>query len=381
MTTLCQYHPDVSRSLGLTTALLVCATSAAHGQVSASRPVPDLYALSAANQLVGATARGRVVVRRQLASARRPTSPAPRLALDGGRLFVLVRRDNPPDRLVVLDAVTARVLVSRRLPEQFRARVLAARNGRIFVAGNRRVRRVAPSLFEEDSVVLETDSTGRALRSFTVRVANGRDWWVTSAALSPDGRRLALSYHGGCDGEAPNLCTGGADVVDLTQPAREPCVEPYAGSGCVEAHGHVEFFQDSLLVATGGAEVRLGRASMNTRLGNSHVMDFALDRTRRELVAAGPCQHLGGLSILDLDTRVARLLVTPAAAVTPRVPTRRVCGNRVALLPSLIATTPISTAVADPRGAGRVLLVDRRTGRVRARVPLRGEPVDVLAAR
>lgn len=370
------------RSLGLTAALLLCASGAADGSTWAARPAPDLYALSAANQLVGATASGRVAVRRQLAPARTPTSPSARLALDRGRLFVLVRRDTTPDRLVVLDAVTARVIVSRRLPQDFRARVLVARNGRVFIVGNRRVRRVAPGLFEEDSLVLEADRNGRVLRSFTVRAANGRDWWVTSAALSPDGRRLAVSYHGGCGQQAPNLCTGGADVVDLTEGARQPCVEPYAGSGCVEAHGHVEFYDDSLLVATGSEEIQVvGGKSLNTRLGNSHVMDFALDRARRELVAAGPCQHLGGLSVVSLDSGVTRVLVAPARSSTPRLPTARVCGSRVALLPSVIATTPTSIAVAQPRGAGRVLLVDRATGRVRARVSLRGEPVDVLATR
>jgi PQQ-like domain len=371
----------VSRSLGLTAALLVCASSAADGSTStwAARPAPDLYALTAANQLVGATASGRVVVRRQLAPARRATSPSPRLALDGGRLFVLVRRDTTPDRLVVLDAVTARVIVWRRLPQEFHARVLVAREGRVFIAGNRRVRRVAPGLFEEDAVVLEADRVGRVLRTFTVRIADGHDWWVTSAALSPDGRRLAVSYHGGCDERAPNLCTGGADVVDVTQGAREACVEPYRRSGCVEAHGHVEFYEDYLLAATGGEEIQVvGRAPLNTRLGNSHVMDFALDRTSRELVAAGPCQHLGGLSIVALDSGSTRVLVAPGQNLTPRLPERRVCGSRVALLPSLVAVAPISTAVAHPRGAGRVLLVDRRTGRVRARVSLRGEPVDVL---
>jgi hypothetical protein len=111
------------------------------------------------------------------------------------------------------------------------------------------------------------------------------------------------------------------------------------------------------------------------------VMDFALDRTRRQLVAAGPCQHFGGLSIVELETGATRLLVAPARSLTPRVPQRRVCGTRIALLPSLIALTPTSTAVADPRGRGRVPLVDRRTGRIRARISLRGEPVDVLATR
>jgi hypothetical protein len=295
-------------------------------------------------------------------------------------LFVLVRRDTTPDRLVVLDAVTARLIVWRRLPREFRARVVIARDGRVFIAGNRRVRRVAPGLFEEDSLVLEADRTGRVIRSIAVRAANGRDWWVMSAALSPDGRRLVVSYHGGCSEQAPNLCTGGADVVDLSQGARQPCVEPYPGSGCIEAHGHVEFDNDSLLVATGSEEIRVvGSTRLNTRLGNSHVMDFALDRGRRELVAAGPCHHLGGLSLVNLDSGAANVIVAPARSSTPRLPTARVCGSRVALLPSLIATTPTSTAVADPRGTGRVLLVDRRTGRVRARVSLRGEPVDVLA--
>jgi hypothetical protein len=337
--------------------------------------------LTAANELVGATSRGRIVVRRQLARARRGTSPSARLALDGGRLFVLARRDVRPDRLVILDPATARVIAARPLPADFRARVVVARDGRVFVAGNRPVRRVAGSLFEEDADVLDVARDGNVLRRFLVREAAGHDWWVTSAALSPDARRLAISYHGGCDERAIELCTGGADIVDVARSAREPCVEPSRQSGCIEAHGHVDFFGGSVVAAMGSGEIKLANTTLDTRLGNSHVMDFALDRSRGQLVAAGPCQHLGGLSVLDLESGQARLLVRPGPQLQPRAVRRNVCGTRVALLPRLVAVAPIGTAVAASCCAGRVLLVDRSTGRVRARVRLRAEPVDVLAVR
>jgi hypothetical protein len=339
-------------------------------------PAPEVYVLTGANELVGATASGRVVIRRQLARSQRASSPSPRLALDAGRLFVLVRRDVPPDRLVALDAATARLVVSRTLPADFHARAVVAGSGRVFVAGNRPAGRVAPGIFAEDAVVLELNYAARIVRRFTVREANGRDWWVASAALSPDRERLAISYHGGCSPDTPQLCTGGADVIDLERGAREPCIEPFPSSGCVDAHGHVEFLGDSVLVATGSQQIRIVRgATLDTRLGNSHVMNFAIDPVRDELFAAGPCHHLGGLSHVELTSGTARLLVPPQGPTTP------VCGNRVALLPRLVAVAPIGTAVAEPRTAGRVLLVDRRNGRVRARIALDAEPVDVLSVR
>jgi hypothetical protein len=375
-----RYRFRVSRAALFALASALCVACAAGGTAT-SAPRPDLYVLTAANELVGATSGGRIVVQRQLARARRGTSPSARLALDGGRLFVLARRDAPPDRLVVVEAATARGLASRTLPADLRARVVVAASGRVFVAGNRPVRRVAGSLFEEDADVLEVDRDGNALRRFTVREARGSDWWVTSAAVSPDGARLAVSYHGGCTPETAQLCTGGADLFDVTRGAREPCVEPYPRSGCIDAHGHVDFFGDALVAATGSGEIRLAKRTIDSRLGNSHVMDFALDRPRGELVAAGPCQHLGGLSVLDLESGQARLLVRPGPLLQPGAVRRNVCGTRVALMPGLIAVAPIGTAVAATCCAGRVLLVDRGTGRVRARVRLRAEPVDVLAVR
>jgi hypothetical protein len=366
----------------LAVALVGCAASDA-----TRTPRPDLYVLTAANELIGATAAGRVVMRRQLERARRGTSPSRRLAVANGHLFVLVRRDAPPDRLVVVDAASGRVRATRSLPADFRARVVVA-GARLFVAGNRAVRRVAPGLDEEDSVVLELDGDGRLLGRFTVREAAGRDWWVTSAALSPDGRRLVVSYHGGCSDEAPDLCTGGADIVDVETGQRAPCDEPFRGSGCFNAHGDVDFHGDGLLAATGsGLILRLDRngrerEKLATRLGNSHVMDFAVDRERSELVAAGPCQHFGGLASLRLDDGRARLLVRPGPPHLPQFPpTAAVCGTRVALLRTLVAVAPIRTAVASPSGRGRVLLVDRRTGRIRARITLGAEPVDVAAVR
>lgn len=377
----------VERLAGAFAALALCA-----GCAKDAAPEPrriDLYVLTAANELVGATAGGRVVVRTQLARARRGTSPSRRLVLAEGRLFVLVRRDSPPDRLVVVDASTGRVRAARSLPADVRARVLVA-GETLLVAGNRAVRRVAPGLDEEDSLVLELALDGRTVRRFTVREAEGRDWSVTSATLSPDGSRLAVSYHGGCSGEAPDLCTGGADLVDLEQGQREPCAEPYPGSGCVNAHGDVDFYGDGLLAASGGGKIlRLdgdGREleQLDTRLGNSHVMDFALDRARGELVAAGPCQHAGGLAKVRLEDGRVRLLARPdpAHAATPQLPTSApVCGTRVALLRTLVAVAPISTPVAAPSGRGRVVLADRATGRVRATIALAAEPVDLVAVR
>jgi hypothetical protein len=365
---------DVRWALIAVVALVGCAASDAD-----TPPRPDFYVLTAANELIGATSAGRVVVRRQFAQARRATSPGPRLALDGGRLVALVRRDEPPDRLVVVDVATAEVLRAQPLPADFHARVVVARLGRVFVAGNRIARLITRDLAEEDAVVLVLDDHGRLLRRFTVREAEGHDWWVAAAALSPDRRRLTISYHGGCTGETRELCTTGADVVDVATGSRATCVEPHSSSGCISAHGQVDFVDGGLIVATGSPELRLlgadGRtaAVVDTKLGNSHVMDFHIDRGRRELLAAGPCQHFGGLSAVTLPRGPVRLIAPPTGG--------RVCGHRVTVSRDVVVVAPIETASADPSSGGRVLLVSRRNGRVRASVRLGAEPVDVLAIR
>jgi hypothetical protein len=70
----------------------------------------------------------------------------------------------------------------------------------------------------------------------TVREGEPHDWFVYFAALSADGSRLVLSYHGGC-GEGPVRCTGGADLFDTATLVR--CEgQAYRDSGCLgDVHG------------------------------------------------------------------------------------------------------------------------------------------------
>lgn len=363
----------------LVASLLVCALCPGS---SSAKPLPPVgfYVLSAGGELLAVRPDGRVVARRQLATIRTATAPSSRLAIAGERLYVLVRRDQPPDQIAVVRRRDARVLSRWSLPRDLRARALTLGGNAIFVGANRLRRQVGEAI-AEDAVIVRLDFEGNVAARWNVRDGAEHDWWVAAMKASRDGKMIAISYHGGCAGEQPPLCTTGADLVDGTTGARRECAERFSGEACIAAHGLVDFVGEGLIAATGTNELlRLGLdgnelSRVDTRLEQNHLMDFAVDETRTELAAAGPCFYAGGLSIVPLAGGSARLVVKAASARA-----RAVCGSRLAFVGERIVIARTGRATASPFGGGAtIVLVDRRTGRVGRRIRARGEAVDVLA--
>jgi hypothetical protein len=290
-----------------------------------------------------------------------------------------MRRDRPPDQIAVVRARDARVLSRWSLPTDVRARALSMGGGAIFVGANR-VRRHVGEAVAEDSVLLKLDLRGNVEALWTIRDGFQHDWWIAGMDASEDGATVAISYHGGCGGEEPPLCTTGADLVNGANGIRRDCVEEFFGAACIAAHGLVDIVGDELVAATGNAEIlRLSfdgteRGRLDTKLLDNHLMEFVVDESRDELAAAGPCFYAGGLSIVSLVTGSARLLASPGSARA-----RSVCGGRLAFVGRSIVIARTARATAAPAGGATVALVDSPSGRLTRTIRARGEAVDVIA--
>jgi hypothetical protein len=192
---------------------------------------------------------------------------------------------------------------------------------------------------------------------------------VYAGAVSADERRLYVSYHGRGTG---------VHWFDLTD-------DGWRSGGYVQTHGNFALAAGRLLAATGDpaiVEFDLDgrfRSQVNTGLENSHLMEFAVDEPRHTIYAVGSCGYTGGFSVSQW----------PGAGFTGRllVPPRdySVCGERVSIAPAGDWLAVAWRAEPSPPGvgssAGRLLVVDTRTGSVLQRVPTSSTVVDVLAVR
>lgn len=291
----------------------------------------------------------------------------------GSTLYALVPPAPHTAQIVAMtDPATLRVRSRLELPRgvAFRALAVGPGTGRLYLFGNR------PSGGgSEDAVVAVLDSAdGAILSEATIRRAGGHDWWVYDAAVSPSERRLYVSYHGGCGPENFDLCTGGADWIDVNGNNFTRCArQPHPTSGCLgRVHGGVEVLDSRLLATTGGDPIlELGRdgrvlGRWKLRLAGNHVMEFAIDRAAGRLYAVGPCFHTGGLSVVEL------------AKGDPRV-NADVCGGLVSVGAGRVAIA--EQARSDALGVpSRLLLLDPESGRLLRTVNTPLEAVDLLLA-
>jgi hypothetical protein len=310
-------------------------------------------------------ASGRVVARRALSPrAGGALTSRPRLAFsrDGRALYVLV--DGEPDTVVVVDVRAFRLAPRLSLEPGIRYRaVLVAGDGTLYVAGNR------PRSVGSDAVVTRVAPNGQA-ETVMVREGEPYDWFVYSAALSLDGSRLLLSYHGGC-GDGPVQCTGGADMLD-TATLRRCEGQAFRGSGCLgDVHGAVDHYGDGWIAARGEPPVgildRDGRmlSTFDTRL-NAHLMDFAL--ADRALYALADCFKGSGVRTVSLADGSSR-------AFGPR----SVCGSGIAAGAGTVAIIRREVNVPlVPRRQRGIVFVDRRSGRIVRTLGTRSTPLDVV---
>jgi hypothetical protein len=233
-----------------------------------------------------------------------------------------------------------------------RAVLVGPRSGRIYVVA----RRVRPGKTRfggppSDAVLLVFG--GRYLRrppaSYLIRASGRHDWEAFAAAVSPDEKLLAISYHGDD--------TTGVDLVDIKRSPRATCPRAMsADRSCIAAvHGDVEF-ADRGLVATSGSEQLLviGRDGTlerhDTQLVDSHVTTVRIDPAGDVVYSVADCGYVGGLSRVDLGSGTVRLLATPRKSP--------VCGSEMALLADgetlVAAGASGQPRVAAPNSSGSI---------------------------
>jgi hypothetical protein len=376
-------------------ALLVGLLSACSNEEASPPSSEDasVYVLLADNRLLKVSAADGEVLQWKLGPPPRSTAAGRLLALgeEGRTLFALVPGgEGASDSVVAVDTASLRIRARYALERRsrFAALLLGPRSGRLYVLGNRQGGPI-PELRDlgdvREATVVATvldPTSGKALVASALRAAKGHDWRIYTAAISPDERRLLVSYHG--------TSTTGVDWIEITGKRLERCRrEPvFPGAGCVgDVHGAVEPYRDGLLGATGSHSiVEVGRGGgvvrkLETRLRRTHLMELALDSDHARLYAVGSCYQGAGLSRLDLRTGRARVLARPEAGAHLYGKLPKVCGDRIAIAGgSLLAIAKTSSASPSPRGPGTLLLVDGRSGRLIRSVETPTEPVDLIAA-
>jgi len=217
---------------------------------------------------------------------------APLLAAtpNGKAVIVLVREPAAGrDSLVVVDTATLETRCTHPLEKGVRySGLVLGRSGRAYASGAKRVG--APGRW--DAVLTITDAeTGAVAGSHTLRKAErgyrrdaGRDWYPYGGALSPDERRIAVSYHGN-DTTGADLFTVSRDADVLGSP-RTP-----VGIDIELAHGAVAALRTGFVATAGELGLlqldRDGRVVRRVPIApKSHLMDLAVDTSRSSSTSA-----------------------------------------------------------------------------------------------
>jgi hypothetical protein len=364
--------------------LAVAVLAAAPAAVGQAR-VASAYVLLADNSLLRLELpSGRVVARRALAArpALRFQDGRHAIAFDrtGAKLFVLVGGlRGRSDSIAVVQPRTLAVRARFRLERgvAYRGVLLARTTGLLYAYGSRQGTFVDRQTgFREYAAVvtLLRAAGGRIVGRWTVRAANRLEWWTYWAALSGDERRLILSYHGSN--------TTGADILELSGTAFAPCpptATVFERSGCSGAvHGMAEPYGDGFVAATGetrivvldarGEIVRWVRTGLQT-----HHMDFALGADGRTLYGVGPCEKIGGLRAVDLETE-SHVRLRPARGST------KLCGSRIVAAAGRLIVATGGGAPPYQWVPPAVLLLDERSGRTLRRIRTGAFALDVVVA-
>jgi CBS domain-containing protein len=331
------------------------------------------FALLADNRIVAvAVPSGRVTARLRLAP--RPQGPISEgrfLALDARdrRLFILVQTGTGADWIAVVDSRTLKVRARFSLEPDISYRGIVLAGDLLYAYGGRFGREVDTTnhVREESAVLTQLDAANGVIRtSTTIRPANGHSWWIFWAAARADASGIALSYHGGCFGESIELCTTGADWIDVHGTSFTTCQRAATPYGCLaDAHGMIEPYGVGWIAATGGETlVQYGRSGnvlrrLRTGIDNDHLMEFAFNPTRSRLYVLGSCGTRGWLRRVSLGGSAPALIG------------RGVCGDGL-----IVGRTSFVIR------RGRTLdLRSLRTARLLHQRPLATDILDVIAGR
>src|SRR5436190_4202554 len=348
-------------------AALLAVAALAGPAAKSSTPRLDAFVLLGNGRIVKLdVASGRIAVRRVLGTTPRVLPEhGDMLVVDGSRVYALV--PTRPQTLVVTDRAL-RVKSKTRLPASVVYRGVVRADGTTYAFGYRPGRIIDPGSGERESdAVVTRIEPGEPVQSSTTRKANGQDWWEFSGAVSTDGARLALSYHGS---------TSGADLIDLSLPELHPgCAvdSPGVYLGCYpQVHGVIRAYGNGWLATTGGQQlVRLDwkgewMGEIDSGFRNEHLMSLAVDARRGVAFSLATCYYgREGLRTISIDAASSRLV------------RRAPCGNDLSLGPG---ATLLAVESADASAGTSVIALSRSTGRVLHRWRLSGYVVAVAGA-
>jgi hypothetical protein len=293
---------------------------------------------------------------------------------DRRTVLALVREaEQGGDSVAVLDPVTLELRCTHALERDVSyLGLILGRSGRFYAYGTRR----AEPPRRRDAVLTIGDArTGKLEPTQTLRHAargewrgSGADWFAYAATLTPDERRLAVSFHGSD--------TTGADLYRVSPESRVGHVGGRPRGGYTDIgmmHGQVAA-SGTGFIGTNAEHglVRLDRAGHVTRripvTPTSHLMDFASEAGGSRIYTS-LCRPRAVIQRLDLARRRSR-----------RLPTGRSCGlpltvRRHVLVLSGPASTKPGTRYEWPQ---RVLVVDLNHPTASFMIRRPGTPLDAL---
>lgn len=375
-------------SRSLTAVLLIVVASIGGGCNSDDAPEPPslaaaFAALLADGTLVGYSASGEEVARLRVGGELNSPVSGEYIDIMGNARIAVLDAAARPNRLVLVDIKRWAVLRRVQLPRRsvFRNIVVGARTGHFYVAGDRPSDAITPFGSAANAATLAVlDQDGNVIASAVIRSpSNTRgpaapyDWSVYSIAVDAEEEQIYVSYHG------PN--TSGADSIAVRGNRLVRCAGSGAGGiGCFQpVHGRLEVFGERILAASGTPPVLVALrpdAAVDARWRSgfdesAHLMEFA--RVEGRVFGLESCPKLGGLTSINLDQDVARMIAPPAPPGTTRP--RGVCGESIAARPRDLHLA-IAKTIDD---VGFVLIVDATTGRIVAAKPVAAPAVDVAA--
>jgi hypothetical protein len=328
---------------------------------------PTAFAVLTDGRLVKATA-SRVVGRVRLARTRLKPETRRLLAVTPDRRLVgvLLRSERSARTEVAL--VTARGLriharVRLRMDRGAQAVALVAPTPhRLVVLGDRRT---GPRTRLPTGWVIDATS-GEVLTKWTFPESASWRAPVIDAAVSPDGRRLYLSYHGGVDViswvDGRRLCRGRPRDRDV-------CISDMHGEVAATPSGVVGTGADDQTILEARNDGRLFRR-WPTRLDGNHLMRLGYDPDDGEVFALGSCLYSGGVARVDL-ARGLRWQLGASRGGQPSL-----CGERIAARGGFAALSRGPEFEGPVRS--RLTLLDTRDGSVRGRIPLSAPAADVV---
>lgn len=360
--------------LSLTIPLIVISLAATDEMQARRISEPTIYALLMDGTLVRMN--GKRIDRRRLGSVAKGAGVGHYLTMIGrGQTLLALVTGEKRQFVRALSARTLRQRWSIALPAGYRfGSIDVGRSSEIYVGGN--------DARDGKPVAALIKPPGQ-LAILPLETPVARDWRIYRLLVTRDERSMIASFHG--------VDTTGAAVYSRTGSLMPCAASTREGVACIgPVHGDIERYGGQFVATTGTPpmiiEVQIDGSvtrKWDTRLGNNHLVEFALDLPRDTVYAVGSCGYTGGLSAINLTRGYVRVLVHPSSGgfITESSRASGVCGERLAVTGNTLVIGQNARPVPSAHGKAAILLIDTRSRKKTARVPVSSDILDVLAAK